>query len=299
MLIEVPTSLYAHKSSCCHKLTPSLELIFYDSHEPISKYEAKLNKNIFLFILKGSKNISIKNQDITLNEGYGAFVKKDEYLMTETSRSSEQGFSSLIILVDDDKLLSLWKNAAIQNRISSENKYQYSHTGNWAFFKQNNYIHSSLDTLKDFTKQNRKIHFSFIEAKLQELLFYIANTDTKNELESLILSSGQDSIANLKRFMENNYNKDWSMSEFASHLALSLSSFKRTFKLAYGCPPKTWINQKRLEKAAAEIAFNKKPLIEIALSSGFSGSSQFSRAFKKQYNCAPSNYNFPKLEDVS
>ncbi|MFV1874060.1 MAG: helix-turn-helix transcriptional regulator [Oleiphilus sp.] len=298
MLIEVPSSLYAHESSCCHKLTPSLELIFYDSHEPISKYEAKLNKNIFLFILKGSKNISIKNQDITLNEGYGAFVKKDEYLMTETSHSSEQGFSSLIILVDDDKLLTLWKNAAIQNRLPNQDKQQYSDTGNWAFFKQNKYIQTSLNNLKEFTKQSRKVHFSFIEAKLQELLFYIANTDTKNELETLILTSGQDSIVHLKRFMEENYDKPWSMSEFASHLALSLSSFKRAFKHAYGCPPKTWINQKRLEKAAAEIVFKKKSLIEIALSSGFSGSSQFSRAFKKQYNCAPSNYCYPKLEDV-
>jgi len=291
MLLEIPSSLYAYTANQCHSLSPSIELIYYNNTKNFSKYEVKLNKNMFLFILKGSKKITLYNEEISLVEGYGAFVVQDMYVMSEIASQTKNCFSSLMIMVDDEKLIELWRSAVRLYSLDGNDTLLHKEVANWTNFEQSLCVKSSLATLELFSNENKKIPYSLVEAKLQELLFYIASTNSGKDLGEIISKlKNKDKNCKLKTFMEKNYTQRWTLDEFAEHFGFSLSTFKRMFKEAYRIAPKTWINDRRLDKAASEIIKKDISLLEIALDLGFSGSSQFSKAFKNKYNCPPSQF---------
>ncbi|MDN3664778.1 GyrI-like domain-containing protein [Algibacter miyuki] len=77
-----------------------------------------------------------------------------------------------------------------------------------------------------------------------------------------------------------------SISEVAS---FSPFHFHRIFKIIIGETLNSYINRKRLEQAAAALIHKKDLTVtEIAMQSGFSSNSSFSRAFKKFYAVSPS-----------
>lgn len=65
---------------------------------------------------------------------------------------------------------------------------------------------------------------------------------------------------------------------------------KASFKTLYGCLPKEMILQKRLRIAARALTTTKMPILQIALSSGFSSQSAFYAAFKEIYHMSPGKY---------
>jgi len=67
--------------------------------------------------------------------------------------------------------------------------------------------------------------------------------------------------------------------------------FHRIFKIIVGETLNVYINRKRLERAAAGLIHKKECTItDLALQSGFSSHSAFTRAFKKLYNVSPSEF---------
>ncbi|WP_147677730.1 AraC family transcriptional regulator [Algibacter pacificus] len=76
--------------------------------------------------------------------------------------------------------------------------------------------------------------------------------------------------------------------------------FHRIFKSIVGETLNAYINRKRLEKAAAGLIHKKDCTItELALQSGFSSNSAFTRAFKKFYNVSPSVFRKQNPEKFS
>ena len=80
--------------------------------------------------------------------------------------------------------------------------------------------------------------------------------------------------------------------ENVSRIALfSPFHFHRIFKIIIGETLNAYINRKRLEKASAGLIHKKNCNInELALQSGFSSNSAFTRAFKKFYSVSPSEF---------
>jgi AraC family transcriptional regulator len=67
--------------------------------------------------------------------------------------------------------------------------------------------------------------------------------------------------------------------------------FHRIFKIIVGETLNVYINRKRLEQAAAVLVHQKDyNITDLALQSGFSSHSAFTRAFKKLFNVSPSEF---------
>ncbi len=67
-------------------------------------------------------------------------------------------------------------------------------------------------------------------------------------------------------------------------------AFARTFRRRYGRSPGEYLRECRLERAAALLHDRRRPLLDIAALAGFSDQSHFSRAFRQQFGCTPSDY---------
>lgn len=65
---------------------------------------------------------------------------------------------------------------------------------------------------------------------------------------------------------------------------------RSAFKKQHGCLPLELITQKRLSLAADGLLTTTKPILQIALDSGFSSQSAFYDAFKRTFHTSPGNY---------
>ncbi len=70
---------------------------------------------------------------------------------------------------------------------------------------------------------------------------------------------------------------------------MSATKFKNLFKAVYGTPVYEYYQQKRMQQAA-DLLSRGLSLKEAGLKVGYNNISNFSAAFKKQYNVLPHEY---------
>lgn len=78
-----------------------------------------------------------------------------------------------------------------------------------------------------------------------------------------------------------------SLDRLALACSLSPSAFRRAFRKSTGLPPHQWLLAQRVDRAATLLRQGELPLSEIALSSGFSDQSHFTRVFSQQMGVSP------------
>jgi AraC family transcriptional regulator len=91
-------------------------------------------------------------------------------------------------------------------------------------------------------------------------------------------------------YIEANLEGDLSIDRMASIACLSRYHFSRSFSQAVGQPPHRYVSARRLERAKALLTRGDRPLVDIALSLGFSGQANFTRAFRQATGHAPGRY---------
>lgn len=83
---------------------------------------------------------------------------------------------------------------------------------------------------------------------------------------------------------------DLSLLQLADLAGLSVPHFCRAFRQTLGCPPYTFIIRRRIERAKDYLRHSSRPVTDIALSCGFSSSSHFSNAFRRETGTTPLAY---------
>ncbi|MBB3237011.1 AraC family transcriptional regulator [Phyllobacterium endophyticum] len=99
--------------------------------------------------------------------------------------------------------------------------------------------------------------------------------------------------ANLNRVIEkidDDLAGDLSLLQLAILADLSVPHFCRAFRQTLGCPPYAYIIRRRIERAKDYLRHSSMPVTDIALSCGFSSSSHFSNAFRREVGTTPLAY---------
>jgi len=89
--------------------------------------------------------------------------------------------------------------------------------------------------------------------------------------------------------MLEHYDKNLSVSDWASLSGYSLSTFNRKFKKKYNISPKKWIIQQNM-KLAHEALKNGSSVSVCASEYGYSNTSNFIKVFKEIYKITPKQY---------
>ncbi|MBI4889687.1 MAG: response regulator [Acidobacteria bacterium] len=84
--------------------------------------------------------------------------------------------------------------------------------------------------------------------------------------------------------------QDFSVEQLARHLAVSRMHLYRKLRAIVNKSPADLLMEYRLERAAQLLAVNAGNVSEIAYGLGFKSVSHFTRRFRLQYGCAPSQY---------
>ena len=91
-------------------------------------------------------------------------------------------------------------------------------------------------------------------------------------------------------YIRANLTKTIKISDLANVSNLSENQFRRKFRLEFGLPPQEFILRARLQAAAHLLRGDLKNISVVAMQSGFSDQSYFTRQFKKFFGETPKDY---------
>lgn len=98
-----------------------------------------------------------------------------------------------------------------------------------------------------------------------------------------------DIMQNSIDYIENNLKSELSANELAKTAGFSLFHYYRLFQSVIGMPVMHYILKRKLSNAIYEISLGKK-MIDVALCYGFETHSGFFKAFRREYDCSPTEY---------
>lgn len=97
-------------------------------------------------------------------------------------------------------------------------------------------------------------------------------------------------------YIDHNLDQVLTLEEIAKALHYSKFHLARTFKKHTGMTIGSYIQDRRLEEAAAKLKEAGKPIVEIALEAGYGSQQAFTTSFRRRYLCTPQEYRKKHVE---
>jgi AraC family transcriptional regulator len=91
-------------------------------------------------------------------------------------------------------------------------------------------------------------------------------------------------------FIEDNLERDLSLEALAAEVGVSPLYLPRSFKAAVGQSPHQYVVRRRIERAKQLLSSGDSPIVDIALSVGFSSQSHLSNWFLRLVGISPAEY---------
>ena len=244
------------------------------------KHSSIIPCNLLNIVYKGTKILHTAEGDIEVKKGDAFFITKGEYTMSEVVGDEEY----MCLLIYFDHKLTKQLISELPFELKSSKHYEVK-----KLLKINldSFLRNSIDSLKLYLEKQPMFSDDLLTLKLKELILLLLGSKYKQNVIQFFKSSIMDK-SDLKIFMENNFEKDLSIDEFARLSGRSLSGFKSEFKILFGDTPMKWILNKRLEKGKFLIQELNYDVGVAALSVGFKTHAHFTRLYKKEFGINPS-----------
>ena len=128
-------------------------------------------------------------------------------------------------------------------------------------------------------------------AKTMSLLYEIIS-ELQNVTRNKSISNKQwEKIKpGMEYIQENYYNKDFNIDVLPKLCGISYSYFKRLFIAQYNMPPSQYISQLKMKHACELLLSKKYKITQISDTLGYESAFYFSKVFKKEMGCSPSQY---------
>jgi AraC family transcriptional regulator len=97
-------------------------------------------------------------------------------------------------------------------------------------------------------------------------------------------------LRRVQLFVEANLERPIRLADLAARAGLSAFHFARAFRISTGCPPRVYVEQRRVARAKALIAESARPLAEVAVETGFGTQSRLTTTFRRHTGFTPAAY---------
>lgn len=239
-----------------------------------------------VYIKKGCATFEIENIDVNMVPHSIIIIKPDK--LHKFSVKSEN--CEFIVLRFRFKA----KKSEENNHISLNDFIEYIEDDNTGAFlylrlgKKNDIAPVMNKILRE--KMKYQIWGDFLSCLLIMELFVLLSRTLKQEWEQSAKNRNLklSEILNIaKAYIDNNYQKELTLSQVAKYIYLSDSYFAHSFKNKFEISPKSYILKVRIENAKELLENTDNKISDIALSVGFSSQQRFNDIFKKQVGITP------------
>ena len=148
--------------------------------------------------------------------------------------------------------------------------------------------HLSLAFLAETEKPESSSNL-YTDSISHTLMFHLIKHYTNAVIQAKQLLGGLAGykLRRVTEFINDNLEKDLTISEISDVADLSYFHFARSFRRTLGVTPQQYITQQRIEKAKQLLAVSDLPLVEVSLQTGFKNQSHFTTLFRKFTKITP------------
>ncbi len=151
-----------------------------------------------------------------------------------------------------------------------------------------------LDLVNEYEKKDYAYALS-LNARIFDIIVLVSRHLATREIISGVVE-GSRKIAGLKQierafeYIEKNYPSEITLKDISNYVGFSEYYFSRLFKDVTGQNFLNYLNGYRARQAEKLLKHSEKPILEIALESGFNSLATFNRTFRKIRGCSPTFY---------
>jgi AraC-like DNA-binding protein len=246
-----------------------------------TKFGLWSNNNYFAFISSGKKMWRTIYHSYEVSDGDIIFVKKGANLTHQFFNSK---FCAVFVFIPDDFVKSfLKKNSALLDTSQKDLSGQDAVLR----IEKDDLLETYYYSIQSYLSLSQKPNEQLMLLKFEELLLSLFSNKKHKALTDYFISLCQDQDYHMSRIMEENFAYNLKLEEYAQLCHMSLSTFKKSFKLYYHTTPAAWLQQKRLGLAYHHVTNSDLAISRISLECGFEDTSHFIRVFKQKYHFTP------------
>ena len=151
--------------------------------------------------------------------------------------------------------------------------------------------HWSQAVFADLDRLPRSERARWCVWKSVELLYLLsAPEEPAAEMDPVLGQEMTRILTETRQYMEAHLDEPLSILNLSRRACVSATTFKEGFRRLYGLPVHSWLQQRRMERAAELLRDSSLSVLGVAQSVGYSSASQFSAAFRRQYGMSPTVY---------
>lgn len=238
-------------------------------------------EHVLLYLYSGEQVIEDRNQQITIQAGECAFIRRNHRLLMYKNSKGDQLYKGISLTFNRAVLRDFYskmKKSDMPKRVNipEENVFKIEPRAD---------INSLFQSLTPYFDDGVKPTEGVARLKLQEGIYALLNSS--DSFFPILFDFTEPWKMDILEFLNENYMDELSMEQIASYTGRSLATFKRDFKKISNLSPQKWLIKKRLEAAYVKLKEEGKKVQEVYVEVGFKNPSHFSTAFKKQYGFPP------------
>lgn len=238
-----------------------------------------IDYNLLSIVYSGRKKIVTVHGEIEVGAGEAFFLAKGEYMSSKTL--GDEAYTCVVVTFDD------YVSAKLLSQMPPKD-YSGANAEAKGIFKINQTPLITLcgESFRLLAQGQIEFSYELLELKLKETMLLLLDGEYSGSFVRFFLSSmlGKNDLG---RFMEENFDKDISLADFARLSGRSLSVFKKDFKKIFKETPMKWLLGKRLERAKFLIESMDYAVGLAAYESGFKSHAHFCRCFKDKFHASP------------
>lgn len=278
-MLVVPNRLYAESF---------VEVLFRNKHfavlkkfisQPVLNRQSYVAMHAISAVVIGEQRIAENGrQTLSIQHGEIGFIKKGIYTVTDLL-SGKKGFKSILLYFDDELLQDVLQLFPKPNqKPTSQPCFKIPSSSS-----TEQYFHSLQNITQSLSRPGKQL----FRIKLMEFLALAIAENRNHSVLTQLHNFTHQVPQNLRAFMSENFDKPFTVEDYAYLTGRSLSSFRREFKVKFGQSPRKWITQERMKKAKEILLKGQNSVTDTAYSVGYENVSHFITAFKKFYGHTP------------
>lgn len=256
-------------------------LSYYDNFEAPLHWHDDIE---FILILQGEMNYNVNGEIVTMRQGDGVFVNSKQLHCGFSKNKSECEFICILIhpimlcisqAFEKDFLIPVLQNQNIPYiKLTADIHWQ------------NEILNGIINIYNTKNILSAPIEISSLILKIWSLIFNNTKVSNTNHIQNTDFIF----LKNMIGFIQKSYKDKITLDDIAKSGAVGQSKCCKLFEKHIGTTPNAYLIQYRLHQSTWYLKNTDMKITQIAYTVGFSGSSYFAEAFKKQYNQTPSEY---------
>ncbi len=260
----------------------------YQSENNALRNGVSVTSFLFSFLHEGTKEVMMGNQVLRLENDRFLAVAAGNCFMSE--KTSIKGRFSSTLLFFDQQLMQDFR-AAHSQQISRLLRQTSAVPREMLAFRHDAFTRAFVQGIGALKGASAEM----LSLKVQEILLYLLENQPAALCSFFAENNRNADEIRFRSLIDAHIDSNLTVTELAFLSNLSISTFKRRFLKVYHDSPTNWLRQRRMERAAFLLRYNKERPSDIYLRFGYESLSSFSQSFKHAFGKSPKEYQMEQL----